>query len=554
MAKMEKLKSIKLYFFSILELIFLKFRNFYFKSSFYNKKLITSIPERIFYNPSTQLSVYLTTVASDFYKITESSPDSLWEQNITDKQKFDNLHSFLWLAKLDRKNSKIITKNIINSWMNKYSNYDSDAWEMTITAKRIIAWSSNTDITLEGSDKTYKEKIFLSLVKQSNFLLKNLKNSIYSSDKIICCSAIILSGIMFKESNINFKVGIKELEKIIKNYFDENGFPKSRNPEEVFICMKYLILIREWFQEAQKPIPDFLNEIIYKCGNCYSLLSCSSKQFPLFNGATEINHKDYDIFLKNLKYKFENKSHEVADFIKVKKKKLEFIIDCGNPPSSGFERYYQAGCLSFELTSNRQKVICNSGYGKNLSSKLTSLSCTTAAHSTLYLNNTSSCTFQKNKFINKIYGNSLTHKLKITNKNYTDNKNFYSISASHNGYEKRYGYLHNRSIIILKKEDKIFGHDELKKTKKYPDAVNFFIRFHVYPNNKIVKTKAGNSILISLSNGEGWLLQSKTNNFQIEKNIFLGNKNKIINNECIYISGMTNNEVTSIKWEIERIS
>ena len=173
---MEKLKSIKLYFFSILELIFLKFRNFYFKSSFYNKKLITSIPERIFYNPSTQLSVYLTTVASDFYKITESSPDSLWEQNITDKQKFDNLHSFLWLAKLDRKNSKIITKNIINSWMNKYSNYDSDAWEMTITAKRIIAWSSNTDITLEGSDKTYKEKIFLSLVKQSNFLLKNLKN------------------------------------------------------------------------------------------------------------------------------------------------------------------------------------------------------------------------------------------------------------------------------------------------------------------------------------------------------------------------------------------
>jgi len=76
----------------------------------------------------------------------------------------------------------------------------------------------------------------------------------------------------------------------------------------------------------------------------------------------------------------------------------------------------------------------------------------------------------------------------------------------------------------------------------------------VYPSNKIVKTKAGNSILISLSNGEGWLLQSKTNNFQIEKDIFLGNKNKIINNECISISGSTNNEVTSIKWEMERIS
>ena len=47
---------------------------------------------------------------------------------------------------------------------------------MEITAKRIIAWSSNTDITLANSDKIYKEKFFLSLIKQSNFLSKNLNN------------------------------------------------------------------------------------------------------------------------------------------------------------------------------------------------------------------------------------------------------------------------------------------------------------------------------------------------------------------------------------------
>ena len=35
--------------------------------------------------------------------------------------------------------------------------------------------------------------------------------------------------------------------------------------------------------------------------HCYLV---SNKQFPLFNGATEINLKDYDIFLKTLKYEF----------------------------------------------------------------------------------------------------------------------------------------------------------------------------------------------------------------------------------------------------------
>ena len=95
---------------------------------------------------------------------------------------------------------------------------------------------------------------------------------------------------------------------------------------------------------------------------------------------------------------------------------------------------------------------------------------------------------------------------------------------------------------------------ELKKTKNCKNLLNYCVRFHIYPDTKIVKTIAGNSVLISLSNGEGWTLQSETNSFEIEKNIFLGNKNKIINNESVFISGNINEEITSIKWIIERVN
>ena len=284
------------------------------------------------------------------------------------------------------------------------------------------------------------------------------------------------------------------------------------------------------------------------------MFSSNNKQFPLFNGATEIDHKDYDIFLKSLKYKFTNKKYEIGELIKIKKKKLEFIIDCGNPPSNNYAKFYQAGCLAFELNSNKQKIICNSGYGKYLSSKLMSLSRSTAAHSTLYINNASSCSFQKNKFINKVYGNSLLQKHKIINKIFTENNDFYLITATHNGYEKKFGCVHTRSIQVFKKEDKISGEDKVKKTKKNSNLLNYTIRFHIYPDTKIVKTKGGNSVLISLSNGEGWLLKSTTNNFQIERNIFFGKKNKIINNESIFTSGNIKEEVALVKWEIERVN
>ena len=162
---MHRLKSIKLYFFSILKLSSLSFRNYYLSSSFYNKKLVTFIPDRIFYTPSTHLSASLSTFSSDFYKISNTSPKVLWETSIQDKQKFENLHSFLWLTKLDRKNSKTITKDIIKSWIDNFFNFNPYTWEMEITARRIIAWVSNTDITLENSDKIYKEKFYLSLIK-----------------------------------------------------------------------------------------------------------------------------------------------------------------------------------------------------------------------------------------------------------------------------------------------------------------------------------------------------------------------------------------------------
>ena len=150
---MQKLKSIRLYFFSILKLSFLSFRNYYFKSNLYNKKLITFIPSRIFYNPSSYLSASLTTVSSDFYKIKNISLKLLWKTNIKDKSNFENLHNFLWLTKLDRKNNKIFAQTIISSWIDNFSNYDPDTWNMEITSKRIIAWTSNTDITLEDSKK-----------------------------------------------------------------------------------------------------------------------------------------------------------------------------------------------------------------------------------------------------------------------------------------------------------------------------------------------------------------------------------------------------------------
>ena len=88
---MYRLKSIKLYFLSALKLPLLVFKNYYLRSLFYNRKLVTYIPSRIFYTPSSFLCESLTSIKNDFYKIDDTSPVSLWRISSKDKLKFDNL-------------------------------------------------------------------------------------------------------------------------------------------------------------------------------------------------------------------------------------------------------------------------------------------------------------------------------------------------------------------------------------------------------------------------------------------------------------------------------
>ena len=56
----------------------------------------------------------------------EVPPGSLWKNNFKKNMEFDNLNNFLWLTKLDRKTSLVSSQAIIESWINKYNNYQTD--------------------------------------------------------------------------------------------------------------------------------------------------------------------------------------------------------------------------------------------------------------------------------------------------------------------------------------------------------------------------------------------------------------------------------------------
>ena len=60
--------------------------------------------------------------------------------------------------------------------------------------------------------------------------------------------------------------------------------------------------------------------------------------------------------------------------------------------------------------------------------------------------------FQKNNFINKAYGSTIDESFNISNINREENKERINISATHDAYLKKFGYLHKREYFFKKRQ------------------------------------------------------------------------------------------------------
>ena len=222
-------------------------------------------------------------------------------------------------------------------------------------------------------------------------------------------------------------------------------------------------------------------------------------------------------------------------------------MDVGPSPDKKFSSNYQSGALSIEIISNGKKLICNSGYFQNYKHQLNELTKSSAIHSTLILDDRSSCKFNKTKN----HGSRISYGLKILKKNIVFEKNYWKVNASHDGYLKKYGIIHERTMEFYPEQTKFVGHDKII-SKNNIKNLKFEIRFHLEPNIKTMKTQDNKSILIELD-GEGWKFNSDNNHINIDNGLYFGKKDSYVNNQNIVISGMTTDKNQIIKWEITKL-
>ena len=130
-------------------------------------------------------------------------------------------------------------------------------------------------------------------------------------------------------------------------------------------------------------------------------------------------------------------------------------------------------------------------------------------------------------------------------------KDYWKVNFSHDGYLKNYNSIHERQIEFYPNKMTFIGIDKIIK-KKINRNYKFDIRFHIEPNVKLMKTQDNKTILIELED-EGWMFTCDNYDINIDNGLYFGNKNLYSENQNIFISGISNNLIDNIKWEIKQI-
>ena len=518
----------------------------YQNSSFYNKKISKVFNNNFEYKPSPHLFSSIVKYQKKKYRIEDFALESIWQNDIKTKD-YEKLNNFFWFFSLDLKSSKKTVQSLIINWINNNNRYNNKSWNFDLTSKRIISWLSNHQLTYEDSDKEYRIKFDHCIQKQANHLLSEIKNSNDFENKMVGCAAIILTGLAYQNNKNYLDNGLNILKKIIKSSINNQGFPNSRNINQLIFYLKYFIVIREWFKESQNTVPEYIDETIYYLGLSYAFIWQNINHDILFNGNYISNNNEFDQYLKRFGYTFKNENKEVAGYAILKNKKIILAMDIGPSPIITQSNDYQSGALSFEIISSGKKLISNSGYFANKRNKLNKLSKSTALQSTLIIEDYSSCSFKSGE----ISGYVIDQGLKIINKNVIFEENYWKISASHDGYLKKFDSIHDREIEFYPEQTKFVGTDKIIRKNKDKN-VKFDIRFHLDPGSKVMKTQDNKSILIELED-EGWKFSCDKFDISIDNGLYFGNKNSYKENHNIFISGITHETEEIIRWEITKL-
>ena len=458
-------------------------------------------------------------------RILDAGQQSPFELELPSVQFACRLHGFGWLRHVRADKSTIACNNarwITDQWIALHGNRTRGvAWDIEVVSRRIISWLSHSPVVLQEADSGFYRRFTTSLSQQVRFLQRRATSLPDGLPRLKAHIAIAMASIAAEASPSALRRAGRLLDRELERQVLADGSHISRNPQASVDLLFDLLPLRQSYINLGHEVPSKLIPVIDRMFPAVRFFRHSSGELALFNGASSSLATD---LMSVLRYDETSgqpfKALPHGGFHRFSAGDTVILVDTGKPVSARFSSTGHAGCLSFELSSGRNRFLINSGSPRFAGERLCQLARTTAAHTTVCIGDVSSARIANSSYLGPIIVSGPS-RIEVDRQTGPDGSD--RLSARHDGYVKRFGVLHEREIRINEQGTKIAGRDRLLlpdglPTPNLPSA-DVVARFHVHPLITLERIDDRKVRLVA-SDGESWSFSIPVGEISIGEDVF----------------------------------
>lgn len=473
-------------------------------------------------------------------------PSPAWEQALA---------GFGWLrhlraadTALARANARALVDDFLTGRGRPPPAVDRDA---ATIARRMLSWLSQSPIVLEGADARFYRRFMRGLARDAARLQQALPGA--------TGVARLTGAVALAEYALCANVGARTLARATAQLSAEigaqilpDGGHVGRNPQTLIDLLIDLLPLRQAYAARSVAAPQALIGAIDRMLPMVRLLRHGDGSLGLFNG---MGVTAPDRVATVLAYD-DTRGQPLVNAPQAGYQRLQagdavVILDTGPPPPPVHSGEAHAGCLSLEFSAGGERVIVNCGAPAPTRAAVRLAARQTAAHSTLVLDDTSSCHFAPDSGIERIAaGQILAGPRKVTVER-KDGREGSLIELSHDGYVRRFGFVHERRLALDATGKRIVGEDRLSAAQGAEAlfARNFAVRFHLHPGVRACGGASDAELRLETPSGRVFLFEAGGRAAEIEESVFFASPDGARATQQIVVRGPAE-EGAEIAWSI----
>ena len=470
------------------------------------------------------------------------------------------LAGFTWLRHLRAADSALARVNaraLIGDWITlRGRSFEKTDWQAGVAARRLLSWLSQSPLILDSADRVFYRRFMRSLGTHARHLQRCMADGLEGEARLLCAIALAELGLCAQGMPKLTRRGTKLLVDELKAQILPDGGHIGRNPQMIVDLLLDLLPLRQAYAARGASAPQMLLNVIDRMMPMLRLFRHGDGSMALFNGmgptaahalATVLAYDD----VRALPLMHAPNS----GYERLEAGETIIVADVGAPPPAPFSCDAHAGVLSFEMSSGAQRVIVNCGVPNNARAALRDAARSTAAHTALVVNDASTCRFATGAGLDRwVAGQVIAGPRKVDARRIEDH-NAMEIEAAHDGYDQRFGLIHSRRLTLGADGRRIEGEDRLIPTaRRVPGAgqAEYALRFHLHPSVRPDVVGAGDTVALTLQDGQVWLFRASGLPVALEESIFLGGREGPRNTAQIVVAGRVRDD-PSIIWTLERL-